>query len=116
MADIQKLLPNIAFDKNRSDDDGQPQNLEEVEAYQALPNQSDSELASGVINNVLNFSAILVIIAVVVAAIYYLTSRGKPEGSDKAKQILLNLIIGVVIVSVAYGVVTGISKINFFPT
>ena len=117
MTNIDKLLPNISFEKKPGDsNNSESTNLEEVEAYGALPNQDETSLATGIINNVLNFTSVIIIVSIIVTAAYYLVSRGKPEQTDKAKQILINLGIGIVIISVAYGVITGISKINFFPT
>lgn len=55
-----------------------------------------------------------VIIAIVVAAFYYMLSRGKEEDTTKAKDIIIYLIVGLVIVGVAYGIVAGITQFNVF--
>lgn len=56
----------------------------------------------------------LTIIAIVVAAMYYIISRGKDEDMTKAKDIILYLVIGMAIIAAAYGIVAGITQFNVF--
>lgn len=66
------------------------------------------------IKAILRSAMLLTIIAIVVAAIYYIISRGKDEDVTKAKDIILYLVIGMVIIAAAYGVVAGVTQFNVF--
>ncbi len=66
------------------------------------------------IKTVLRTAFLLTIAAIVVAAIYYIISRGKEEDMTKAKDIILYLIIGMAIIAAAYGIVSGITQFNVF--
>ncbi len=54
-------------------------------------------------------SGSLAIIVILVAAIYYITSTGDPGRVKRAKDILINVITGLVLIVMAYAVVTFIS-------
>lgn len=79
-----------------------------------LPDVSFESVASTVIKAVLGWAMLLTIIALVVAAIYYLQSQGQEEDITKAKNILIYLVVGMLIMAAAYGIVSGISKFQFF--
>ncbi|MCK5345127.1 MAG: hypothetical protein KAR20_17075, partial [Candidatus Heimdallarchaeota archaeon] len=57
---------------------------------------------------------LLTIAAIVVAAIFYILSRGNEEETSKAKNIILYLVIGMVIMAAAYGLVAGVVQFDFF--
>lgn len=79
-----------------------------------LPNISIEQGISTAIKAILRAAMLLTIAAISVAAMYYLTSRGKEEDITKAKDIILYLIIGMAIMAAAYGIVAGITKFNVF--
>lgn len=64
------------------------------------------------IKAILRSAMLLTIIAIVVAAIYFMVSRGKEEDLTKAKDIILYLVIGMGIMAAAYGVVAGLVQFN----
>lgn len=79
-----------------------------------LPNVSVESALSLAIKTILRSAMLLTIIALVVAAIYYMTSRGKEEDITKAKDIILYLIIGMAVMAASYGVVAGLTRFNVF--
>lgn len=84
---------------------------------QNIENLPDKRLDEGVaiaIKTVLRWSFYLTIISIVVAGIYYIISMGKDESVTKAKDVILYLIIGMAIISAAYGIISGVSRFNFF--
>jgi len=54
-------------------------------------------------------SGALAVIAILAAAIYYITSTGDPARVNRAKDILVSTVTGLVLIIVAYAVVTFIS-------
>lgn len=86
----------------------------EVGAVQALPSLSAEQAVTETIKLVLEWSMAIALIAIIVAAIYYIIGRGKEDDINKAKDILFYLIIGMAIMSAAYGVVAGIAQFKFF--
>lgn len=66
------------------------------------------------IKAILRSAMYLTIIAIVVAAMYYIISRGKDEDMTKAKDIILYLVIGMAIIAAAYGIVAGVTQFNVF--
>lgn len=58
----------------------------------------------------MTLSGALAVIGVFVAAIYYILSAGDPGRIKKAKDILVNLVIGLVLLIAAYAIVTFISN------
>lgn len=86
----------------------------ETTAVANLPNVTLESAMSEVILLILRISMLLTIIAIVVAAIYYIISRGKEEDITKAKDIILYLVIGMAIMAAAYGIVAGIAQFDFF--
>jgi hypothetical protein len=84
---------------------------------QALKTLPDVSLEGGMtlaIKAMLRSAMYLTIIAIVIAAIYYIISRGKDEDMTKAKDIILYLVIGMAIIAAAYGIVSGVAQFNVF--
>lgn len=79
-----------------------------------LPNVTIESGLSLAIKTILRSAMLLTIIAIVVSAIYYITSRGKDEDITKAKDIILYLIIGMAVMAAAYGIVAGLTRFNVF--
>lgn len=91
-----------------------PSSQADAKNIQNLPNVTIESGLSIAIKTILRSAMLLTIIAIVVAAIYYLTSRGKEEDITKAKDIILYLIIGMAVMAAAYGVVAGLTRFNVF--
>lgn len=79
-----------------------------------LPDVSQENLFKTIFKTILGASMLLTIAAIVIAAIFYIISQGNDEDISKAKNIILYLIIGLVIMAAAYGLVSGIIQFDFF--
>ncbi len=111
--DITHLLPTFTDSSDLYElTFGSPNN--ELEAVETLPDITAEEALATGIKTILFWSMLLTLIAIIIAAIYYLISRGKEEDLTKAKNIILYLIIGIAIMAAAYGVVSGIAQFKFF--
>lgn len=55
-------------------------------------------------------AGILAVIAIIVAGLYYVVSTGDPARIKKAKDILTNVVIGLVLIIASYAIVTFISN------
>ena len=62
-------------------------------------------LAIFVINTLINFSAVIAILFLIVGGFFYLTSAGNEEQSEKGKKILVNSVIGLVVIIMASAIV-----------
>ncbi|MDX9970797.1 MAG: hypothetical protein RBS56_02720 [Candidatus Gracilibacteria bacterium] len=87
---------------------------EQIENVRNLPDVSIEGAAATVIKTVLGWSFIIALAGIVLAGIYMLAFEGDTSKVDKAKNILYYLIIGEIIVSIAYGIVNGIIQFKFF--
>lgn len=107
--DIDELLPRAG-----ENDPQIVQEFNEAGAVANLPNLSEAALASNLIKLILQFSMAITMIGLVIAGIYLMISRGNDDQVGKAKSIITYLVVGMLIISAAYAIVSGISKINFF--
>lgn len=87
---------------------------EAARIVQQLPQITLEQAIATTIQTILGWAMLITIIAIVVAAIYYLKAQGKDEDLTKAKSIIIYLIIGMAIMAAAYGIVTGIAEFDFF--
>ena len=85
-----------------------------AEITRGLPEITLEQAIATTIQTILGWAMLITIIAIVVAAIYYLKSQGRDEDLTKAKSIIVYLIVGMAIMAAAYGVVTGIAQFDFF--
>lgn len=86
----------------------------DLSTIKKLPSVGLESAVANVIKTILGWSMILTLIALVVTGIFYLTSRGEDEGTTKAKNMLKNLLIGMLAIAAAYGIVSGIAQFDFF--
>lgn len=106
--DVEDLLPRPG------EEIGKELPPEELEAVAALPEVTPEAVFSTAIKTILGWSMLLALIAIIVAAIYYMQSRGTEEDISKAKNIIIYLIIGMALMAAAYGVISGIAQFKFF--
>lgn len=106
--DIEELLPRPGLEE------GKEVTPEELEAVASLPEITPEQAFTTAIKTILGWSMLLALIAIIVAAIYYLQSRGTEEDISKAKSIIIYLIIGMAIMAAAYGIIAGIAQFEFF--
>lgn len=106
---VDKLLPDNQYNMNVEFESDT-----EVNNYNALPDVSVYQLITATIKTILEWSMILTIMAIVAAGFIYLVSQGKEDSTGKAKDIIINLLIGLAIMASAYAIVFGIAQFNFF--
>lgn len=118
--DVEKLIPKAG---EKSDDPDvfskSNQNLTkypEVGQVAKLPELTEISIMTEIIKLILGWSMLITLVAIIVAAMYYLIGRGKEEDITKAKDILVYLLIGIAIMAAAYGIVVGIAQFEFFDT
>lgn len=79
-----------------------------------IPNPLKAETFEELLNNILNFIAILALalapLLIVVAGFYFLTAAGEPARIDTAKKIILYTLIGLVIVLLSKGLIALLMK------
>ena len=67
-------------------------------------------IVGNVVRILIAASGALAVIFIIIGGIYYITSAGDPAKIKRAKEIITQAAIGLVIVAVAYGVVTSIAS------
>jgi hypothetical protein len=91
-----------------------PENYDETQTLANLPNVTVEQAIATTIKTILGWTMIITIVAIVVAGIFYMIAEGDEEKTGKAKKILVSLAIGMAIISAAYGVINGLTQIDFF--
>lgn len=64
----------------------------------------------GVINFILSFIAVIAVMTIVIAGIYYVASFGNDEATKKAKGIIKTTLIGFIVISLAYVIVATFAR------
>jgi len=70
---------------------------------------SVSTLVTRIINWITVLAAILVIIYLLYSGILYITAAGNPDAAKKGQQGIINAIIGIVVIVLAYFIATAIA-------
>lgn len=70
-----------------------------------------ASLATVVINWVLGLAMILAVIYLIFAGIIYITAGGNPDAAKKGQQGIINAIIGIVIISLAYVIAYSVANL-----
>ena len=70
-----------------------------------------SQLIVGIVNIMLLFAGSIAVIFVIVGGYQYVTSGGNEEQAEKGRKTLVNAIIGIVIIVLAYVVINVISNL-----
>ena len=109
MPDVGNLLPKVG--EMYSD---LPEDYPETAAVSGLPELSAENAVAEFIKLILEWSMAITLVAIIVAAIYFIISRGKEEDITKAKDIMFYLVIGMAIMSAAYGIISGLAQFEFF--
>ena len=71
--------------------------------------QDSFKLIGNVLRILIAVSGMLAVLAIIVAAVFYVVSKGDPGRVKQAKDTLTNLVIGLVLIIAAYAIVTFIS-------
>lgn len=67
--------------------------------------QTFSSNVLGVVNFVLGFMAVIGVLVLVIAGVYYVTAIGDEQSTEKAVKIIKSTVIGFIIISIAYALV-----------
>lgn len=79
-----------------------------------LPDVEVDSIITVTVKTILEWAMLIALVAIVIAAIYYIISKGQEEDISKAKDIILYLVIGMAIMAAAYGIIAGLTKFEFF--
>jgi len=101
------LLPKF------TDPKGQGGIEEELKTYSNLNSASWTQIVASVIKTILFVAGALVMIGLLVVGAMFMTGSSNEENITKARKILIYLVIGIILISVSYAVVSGISQFNF---
>lgn len=108
---IEELMPKLGTGELK--DYGVEEGQTEIMAVNALPKSSVENILTTIIKTILTGAMILTTIALIVTGVYYLISQGNEEQVNKAKDIILYLVIGIAIMAGSLGIVTGIVQFKF---
>jgi hypothetical protein len=86
----------------------------QIRAIRNLPNVSIEGLAATAIKTFLGWSMFIALVGIVLAGIYMLIFQGDTTKAEKARNVIQYLVIGAIVVSIAYGIVSGIMQFTFF--
>jgi hypothetical protein len=67
-------------------------------------------IIANVIRILIAVSGALAVIVIVVAALYYITSTGSPDRIKRARDIIQQAVIGLLVITLSYAVVTYVGK------
>lgn len=100
------VQPVIAQDENSQlqDPSGMLTELESVAEGVGLTKQEPTVLIGDIVNWILGFMGVILAIMVIYGGIRWMTAAGNAEQIDKAKNTIINGIIGLVIVFLAYSI------------
>lgn len=68
------------------------------------------KILGNIVRILIALSGSIAVVVIIVAAIYYITSTGDAGRVKKARDILINMAVGLIVILVAYAVVTFIAK------
>jgi hypothetical protein len=80
------------------------QDLDLIAEQSELPQSNLISIIGGIIKAIMGFLGVIALILVLYGGFLYMTSGGEPAKVDKAKQVLINATIGLVIILSAYAI------------
>jgi hypothetical protein len=100
------LAPFLAYAQSAVSNGLQSSGLQSIFGTGGLNgSQSLSDLITRVIDILLTFAAVIAIVFVIIGGYQYLASGGNEESAEKGKKTLINAIIGVVVIVLAYAII-----------
>ncbi len=110
------LAPAAAWAQNSVTEGLQMGGLQGLFGYGGLnSSQSLPELIANVIRLMLLFAGAIAVVFVIIGGYQYLTSGGNEEAAEKGKKTLINAIIGVVVIILAYVIINVIVNLVSTP-
>jgi hypothetical protein len=67
-------------------------------------------ILANILRILIAISGMLAVLIIIVAAIYYITSAGDPGRIKRAKDIITNAAVGLILITTAYAIITFIAK------
>lgn len=106
---IEELIPREGIQNSKN-----TQQYTDIQAVAQLPDLTIESAITSIIKTILGWSILFALVALVIAAGYYLVAQGQEDNLNKSKDIIIYLIIGLAIMASAYAIVTGLLKFKFF--
>lgn len=108
----QATTPPLPSDKLLPRFDVIPGIGDEITNYGNLTGASWTQIVASVIKTILFVAGALVMVGLLVVGAMFMTGSSNEENITKARKILIYLVIGIILISVSYAVVSGISQFN----
>lgn len=86
-----------------------------IALVQKLPSPTWQDLLAGIIKVILGLTGTIAFISFTFNGVIMVVSQGKEEEIAKAKKNILLSIVALAIIAASYGLVLGISRLNFGP-
>lgn len=67
-------------------------------------------IVGNVVKVLLELAGGLAVVFIIIGGIYYVTSAGDPSRIKRAKEIIMQAIIGLIVIGVAFGAISAIGK------
>jgi hypothetical protein len=100
------VVPFLAYAQSQVSNGLQTSGLQGIFGTGGLNNSSSlSDLIVNGIRLMLMFAGAIAVVFVIIGGYFYITAGGNAETSEKGKSVLLNAIIGIVIIVLAYVII-----------
>lgn len=101
---------NPLFQPSQTTDKGQTK----IDLINNLPNKTLNELTAGIIKILLAICGSLALVSFTVGGIIMITAQGDETKISKGKMVLIWSIAGLAVIAISYGIVVGVSQLQFF--
>jgi heme/copper-type cytochrome/quinol oxidase subunit 2 len=99
-------MPFLAYAQSTVSNGLQTSGLQSIFGTGGLnSSQSLSDLIANVIRVLLIFAGVIAIVFVIIGGYQYIVSGGNEETAEKGKKTLINAIIGIVVIVLAYAII-----------
>jgi FMN-dependent NADH-azoreductase len=100
------VMPFLAYAQSTVSNGLQTSGLQSIFGTGGLnSSQSLSDLIANVIRVLLIFAGVIAIVFVIIGGYQYIVSGGNEETAEKGKKTLINAIIGIVVIVLAYAII-----------
>ncbi len=107
-ASAQSLVPTVEY-PDQTNNKGS-----KISLVNQLPASNWRVIVADIIKMILAVTGSLAVVSFTVGGVMMVTARGSEDVISKAKSILYMSILALVIIAVSYGVVVGITQLEFF--
>jgi hypothetical protein len=76
-----------------------------IPANENIPKASEDAILNGLVDGVFILAGIIGVISIIIAGFNFITSNGDAAKAKSARQRILNTVIGLMIVAIAFGLV-----------